>query len=46
MTTVQETIPSALRDDVDAALAWFAAREGVTFEEREGPIHDSPVRTP
>jgi hypothetical protein len=32
MTTVQETIPEALRSDVDAALAWFNGRETVAFD--------------
>jgi hypothetical protein len=32
MTTVRETIPDALRRDVEAALAWFNRREDVAFE--------------
>ena len=32
MTTVQETIPDALRPEVDAACAWFNGREDVPFE--------------
>ena len=32
MTTVQETIPDALRPEVDAALAWFNGQEDVAFE--------------
>ena len=32
MTTVQETIPEALRAEVEAALAWFNRRQDVTFE--------------
>ena len=32
MANVQETIPEALRPEVDAALAWWNAREGVPFE--------------
>jgi hypothetical protein len=32
MTVVEETIPDALRPEVEAALAWFNQREGVAFE--------------
>lgn len=32
MTTVQETIPEALRPEVDAALAWFNREEDESFE--------------
>jgi hypothetical protein len=32
MTTVQETIPDALRPQVDAALAWFNESQDVPFE--------------
>lgn len=32
MANVQETIPEALRPQVDAALAWWNDREGMSFE--------------
>ncbi len=32
ITTVQETIPEALRGEVEAALAWFNRQEDVAFE--------------
>ena len=32
MTNVQETIPEALRPEVEAALAWLNRREHVAFE--------------
>ena len=32
MTTVRETIPDALRRDVEAALAWFNRRQDVAFD--------------
>lgn len=32
VVTVQETIPEALRAEVDAAVAWFNGREETTFE--------------
>ncbi len=32
MTTVLDTVPGHLKTDVDAALAWFNAREGETYE--------------
>ncbi len=32
MTVVEETIPNALKPEVEAALAWFNQSEGVAFE--------------
>jgi len=32
VTTVRETIPTALQPEVDAALAWFNGREELPFE--------------
>ncbi len=32
MTRVQETIPEALRPEVEAAIAWFNRQETATFE--------------